>query len=215
MQVMVPLVASSLGDAYVALDRISKVLLAEEIGDDYPIDPESPFGVDMTGDFTWETVGPPSDTPKPKGKGGAGEKKMTPEEEKKKKEEEKKKKAEEKRKKTEEKAKVKRRRHGEVDEKSGVDEEEEETPDDGSPKPFVLRDVKLRVPKGKFVAIVGRVGSGKSSLLQAMAGEMRKLKGEVTFGGDVAYVSQNPWIQVSNSLLSRSSKPSKLIFLGD
>ena len=46
-------------------------------------------------------------------------------------------------------------------------------------KPFELRGMKLKIPKGAFVAIVGRVGSGKSSLLQAMIGEMRKTQGEV------------------------------------
>lgn len=46
-------------------------------------------------------------------------------------------------------------------------------------KPFELKDMKLKVPHGSFVAIVGRVGSGKSSLLQAMIGEMRKTRGQV------------------------------------
>ena len=35
---------------------------------------------------------------------------------------------------------------------------EQETVDD---KPFELADLKLQIPKGSFVAIVGRVGSGK------------------------------------------------------
>jgi ABC-type cobalamin/Fe3+-siderophores transport system ATPase subunit len=30
----------------------------------------------------------------------------------------------------------------------------------------------LKVPKGKFVCIIGKTGSGKSSLLQALCGEM-------------------------------------------
>lgn len=33
-----------------------------------------------------------------------------------------------------------------------------------SEKPFELTDIALRVPKGSFVAIVGRVGSGKVRL---------------------------------------------------
>lgn len=36
----------------------------------------------------------------------------------------------------------------------------------------------------------------KSSLLQAFIGEMRKLEGDVVFGGPVAYASQAPWVQV-------------------
>jgi ABC-type cobalamin/Fe3+-siderophores transport system ATPase subunit len=30
----------------------------------------------------------------------------------------------------------------------------------------------VKIPKGKFVCIIGKVGSGKSSLLSAMLGEM-------------------------------------------
>ena len=57
-----------------------------------------------------------------------------------------------------------------------------------------MTDLKLRIPRGQFVAIVGRVGSGKSSLLQSLVGEMRRLDGEIVFGGSVAYVPQQPWI---------------------
>lgn len=51
---------------------------------------------------------------------------------------------------------------------------------DSEEKPFELRDLQLNVPRGSFVAIVGRVGSGKSSLLQGLVGEMRRLSGEVS-----------------------------------
>jgi ABC-type glutathione transport system ATPase component len=59
-----------------------------------------------------------------------------------------------------------------------------ETEDKASPaedKPFELHNLKLKVFKGAFIAIVGRVGSGKSSLLQSMIGEMRKTRGEVYY----------------------------------
>jgi ABC-type uncharacterized transport system ATPase component len=39
-------------------------------------------------------------------------------------------------------------------------------------KPFELLGMKLNVPEGTFVAVVGSVVSAKSSLLQAMTGEM-------------------------------------------
>ena len=45
--------------------------------------------------------------------------------------------------------------------------------------------------------MVGRVGCGKSSLLNAMLGEMDKLAGDVTVRGSVSYVPQQAWIQVS------------------
>lgn len=47
--------------------------------------------------------------------------------------------------------------------------------------------------KGELVGILGRVGSGKSSLLSAIIGDMRKTEGEVTSFGNVAYAAQNPW----------------------
>ncbi|KAG0215881.1 hypothetical protein BGX33_000740 [Mortierella sp. NVP41] len=58
-----------------------------------------------------------------------------------------------------------------------------------------LKDINLRVPRGALVAIVGPVGSGKSSLLQAMVGNMMKSRGEVIRGATISYASQTPWIQ--------------------
>ncbi|GAQ86722.1 ABC transporter C family [Klebsormidium nitens] len=60
--------------------------------------------------------------------------------------------------------------------------------------PLVLRDVRLAVPKGALVVILGQVGSGKSSLLSCVLGEAGCTEGAVTSKGDVAYVSQVPWV---------------------
>lgn len=62
---------------------------------------------------------------------------------------------------------------------------------------FVVTNVDLIIPRGQLVAIVGAVGSGKSSLLQGLIGEMKKTAGSVVFGGSVAYCPQTAWIQVS------------------
>lgn len=43
----------------------------------------------------------------------------------------------------------------------------------------VLHNINLRVKEGSLVAIVGTVGSGKSSLLSAILGEMDKITGRV------------------------------------
>lgn len=43
----------------------------------------------------------------------------------------------------------------------------------------VLSDVSLEIRSGEFVAIVGSNAAGKSSLLRAIAGEFRRLDGEV------------------------------------
>eukprot|EP00252_Welwitschia_mirabilis_P009305 TRINITY_DN21798_c0_g1_i1.p1 TRINITY_DN21798_c0_g1~~TRINITY_DN21798_c0_g1_i1.p1 ORF type:complete len:1500 (-),score=211.88 TRINITY_DN21798_c0_g1_i1:321-4820(-) len=58
-----------------------------------------------------------------------------------------------------------------------------------------LRDINLDVKHGNLVAIVGTVGSGKSSLLSAVLGEMPKLSGEIKVSGTTGYVAQTAWIQ--------------------
>jgi len=63
-------------------------------------------------------------------------------------------------------------------------------------KVFKIQRTDLTIPKGQVVAIVGPVGSGKSSFLQGLIGEMRKETGSVEFGGSVSYCPQNAWIQV-------------------
>lgn len=42
-----------------------------------------------------------------------------------------------------------------------------------------LRNINLQVEQGQLVAVVGTVGSGKSSLLSALLGEMEKINGRV------------------------------------
>ena len=58
-----------------------------------------------------------------------------------------------------------------------------------------LSDVSCKVRKGSLVAVVGMVGSGKSSLLSAILGNMRRCSGTVCVEGSVAYVPQQAWIQ--------------------
>ena len=74
---------------------------------------------------------------------------------------------------------------------SNRDEKDSSQPD----PPFRVHDITMHVQRGTLVAVVGRVGSGKSSLLSGLIGEMRKVSGSVTFGGRVAYCSQTAWIQ--------------------
>ena len=61
---------------------------------------------------------------------------------------------------------------------------------------FQVRDISMEIPRGMLVAVVGAVGSGKTSLLQGLIGEMRKTSGSITFGGSVGYCPQSAWIQV-------------------
>ncbi|GLU07394.1 hypothetical protein SLE2022_243540 [Rubroshorea leprosula] len=59
----------------------------------------------------------------------------------------------------------------------------------------VLKNINLEVRKGEITAIVGTVGSGKSSLLASILGEMHKISGKVRVCGTTAYVAQTSWIQ--------------------
>lgn len=65
----------------------------------------------------------------------------------------------------------------------------------GTQNEATLVNISLSVKKGELVGVVGRVGSGKSSLLSAVLGEMTRMSGRVVLRGNVAYVSQNPWLQ--------------------
>ncbi|XP_060863100.1 multidrug resistance-associated protein 1-like isoform X2 [Metopolophium dirhodum] len=58
-----------------------------------------------------------------------------------------------------------------------------------------LSNINLRVSTGKLVAVVGTVGSGKSSLVSAFLGEMGKISGRANTKGSIAYVPQQAWIQ--------------------
>ncbi|KAL5047594.1 hypothetical protein BDW71DRAFT_179567 [Aspergillus fruticulosus] len=58
----------------------------------------------------------------------------------------------------------------------------------------VLEKIDLSCRKGELNCIVGRVGSGKSSLLQALLGDLWKTEGEVIVRGRIAYVAQAAWI---------------------
>uniref|UniRef100_A0A4X2KC03 ATP-binding cassette sub-family C member 6 n=1 Tax=Vombatus ursinus TaxID=29139 RepID=A0A4X2KC03_VOMUR len=62
-------------------------------------------------------------------------------------------------------------------------------------EPRSIGPINLAVPRGSLFAVIGSVGSGKSSLLSALLGELSKLEGYVNIKGSVAYVPQEAWIQ--------------------
>ncbi len=140
--IYLPLVLASAPDALVALRRISAFLLAEELAVPYVVDAESKFALNVDADFTWEAG---------RKEPGAGASKA---------------------------AKAKAAAEAKANEKrlSGKGKKEpvlptvasekasgkeKELAEETEEKPFELKDVKLKIPKGSFVAIVGRVGSGK------------------------------------------------------
>nr|CAD7434431.1 unnamed protein product [Timema monikensis] len=59
-----------------------------------------------------------------------------------------------------------------------------------------LHKVALRVNPGQLCAIIGPVGSGKSSLLQILLGELPLSSGSMSLRGEVSYASQEPWLFV-------------------
>ncbi|KAB2572662.1 ABC transporter C family member 3 [Lasiodiplodia theobromae] len=60
---------------------------------------------------------------------------------------------------------------------------------------FGLPNMDFSVGRGELLAVIGSVGSGKTSLLSALAGEMRKTRGSITMGGSRAFCPQDAWIQ--------------------
>ncbi|KAG6836959.1 hypothetical protein H0H93_000601, partial [Arthromyces matolae] len=153
---MFPFVLSALTDALVGLRRISQYLIAEEMAEPYLIDYEQKTAVTVDADFTWETAGKlhgdrfGSSKKEAKGKKVKGKGTIA----------------------SKAPAKAGPILPTSATPDSAIEKKEEEE------KPFELKDLKFSVPKGSFVAIVGRVGSGK-----------------VQFGGDVAYVPQTAWIR--------------------
>ena len=57
-----------------------------------------------------------------------------------------------------------------------------------------LIDINLEVQPGELLAVVGPTGSGKSSLVSAMLGEMHVLNGQAKLCGQTAYAPQQAWI---------------------
>lgn len=62
-------------------------------------------------------------------------------------------------------------------------------------EPFRIRDMNFTVGRQELIGVIGGVGSGKSSLLAALAGDMRRTSGGVTIGATRAFCPQYAWIQ--------------------
>ncbi|TPX68327.1 hypothetical protein SpCBS45565_g03207 [Spizellomyces sp. 'palustris'] len=59
----------------------------------------------------------------------------------------------------------------------------------------ILSKIDLTIRKGELVGVCGPVGSGKSSLANAILGEMDRVSGRVALGSrKIAYAAQSPWI---------------------
>ena len=164
-------------DAYSALGRIQEFFEAESLPDEQVVHAELENALELDdASFTWD--GPP---PEPKSGRGKGRESKDPEKD-----------------------------EGGKKPETGVGATVIHTPcsvpgssqvstsikSEKAEKVFKIQKTSLAIPKGKVVAVVGPVGSGKSSLLQGLIGEMRKESGSVKFCGSVSYCPQNAWIQV-------------------
>lgn len=72
------------------------------------------------------------------------------------------------------------------------------------PKRKTLENVNLKLKTGKLCGIVGQVGSGKSSLLHLLLGELPVGSGNAIINGNLAYASQESFIfnsTVRNNIL--------------
>ncbi|CAH2267214.1 jg2942 [Pararge aegeria aegeria] len=64
----------------------------------------------------------------------------------------------------------------------------------GDPNFLALKNISLRIRKGKLCAIIGAVGSGKSSVLQLLLKELPAATGSVSVFGEMAYACQEAWL---------------------
>ena len=70
----------------------------------------------------------------------------------------------------------------------------------------IIKNINFEVKKGEFVCIIGEVGCGKTSLLEAILNSMIPLSGssKIYVNGAISYVSQIPWIRndtIKNNIL--------------
>ena len=170
---LLPLVIGQVTDAWASLGRIQDFLLAEEQADDFvwDMDMENAVVVDHA-DFTWErtsTQDPDKNVMSKKDIQSA--------------------KKEAKAAKKAEKAKAK------IDKATDGGDGAETSSTITQVEPFKLQDMNFTVGRNELIAIIGGVGSGKSSLLAALAGDMRRTRGHVTMGANRAFCPQYAWIQ--------------------
>ncbi|KAL9980575.1 hypothetical protein ACROYT_G009180 [Oculina patagonica] len=58
----------------------------------------------------------------------------------------------------------------------------------------LLNEISLQCHEGDLIAITGPAGSGKSSVLGAIIGEIPVTSGQISVTGKIAYLPQNPWL---------------------
>ena len=167
---LLPLVIGQVVDAWSSIGRVQDFLIAEEQNDDFIWDMEGKNAVSMhNAAFTWErnVTQDPDKKPGPPPKIGRSKKV-----------------------KDAEKAAAKAGKPVDAS-NNGIDSASTLT----EAEPFKLNGLDFSVGRNELVAVIGGVGSGKSSLLAALAGDMRRTSGSVTMGATRAFCPQYAWIQ--------------------
>ena len=166
---LLPLVIGQVVDAWSSIGRIQDFLIAEEQNDDFIWDMEGKRAVSLEhADFTWErTV---TQDPEKKASQKASKKQIMD---------------------VKDAEKAAARGTSDADLKGGEDSSSTLT----QVEPFKLHDLELSVGRNELIAVIGGVGSGKSSLLAALAGDMRRTSGSVVMGATRAFCPQYAWIQ--------------------
>lgn len=166
-----PRAISKIADAHVALARLSRFLIAEDCMQEAAVNRLQEYAVEPTGSFVYETTSLPKLQKKRANCRTSPSSNDTQQE-------------------REETSRAK----GTLTAVPSISEPFNEA-QHFEQTPFQLEEINLRIPKGSFVCVFGRIGSGKSALLQALIGEMRKTQGHVSFSGSTSLVTQTLWIQ--------------------
>lgn len=173
---LLPLVIGQVTDAWNSLKRIEEYLLLEEQNDEAVFDPDLKNAVEVhNATFTWERT-PTQDADKISAMAGPGKSKVEMKKEKK--------------------AALKQEKAA-LKEKNGAGGEDDASTKIEGREPFQLKGIDLGIGRNELVAVIGTVGSGKTSLLAALAGDMRRTEGETILGASRAFCPQSAWIQNS------------------
>lgn len=207
-----PVVFSASTDAWVSIGRMQSMLLADEIEDAIAHDYDAPFAIQVEkGRFVWEVETPASTQKKPEVKRRWWQRKSSQpppsptitEVESSEEEEEPPS--------NHSAPGIEREEAVEVSENHAMDTSGFASPPSNEAIETVplsriestpdrhrlqrLKDINFTVKRGELIVVVGEIGSGKSSLLAAIVGEMRKTEGTVKLGGTVGFCPQTAWIQ--------------------
>jgi ABC-type multidrug transport system fused ATPase/permease subunit len=160
-----PSVLVGLADFKIALGRVKALLLAPELDMEPEIDPSAKYGVEVINGEFIWETAPP--TLEEKNEAAKKSLKIT-------------------------RQKTMEKKQNPV---TSIETNEEMEEEKVIPVASHLTNLNIQIKKGDLVAVVGAVGSGKSSLLNAMIGEMKCISGRVIFNGSSGYAPQQAWIQ--------------------